>query len=258
MAKALLMVVLAGTCFSVGCGGGNKSAKAPAPGIESKASESPDVNAKPEGETSEADGEEQATSTQMPTACSKPGDKVCTPPGSFVKKLCQGSYPSIALAMFAKGTPWTRGYLTRKTKAWNASGGASESDYLEFDEEVLILRKRADDLGGMQVSGAGGGYDALRWNGACVTLAKEELTTSLPPKAKYPKVEWRMLDDSMQEAMRNDEKLNDAYRSRQNECKGATMGTVSTKCLKKDQALSDAIIRFVRDGGEIGKPERLP
>jgi hypothetical protein len=113
-------------------------------------------------------------------------------------------------------------------------------------------------MGGMQVSGAGGGYDALRWNGACVTLAKEELTLSTPPKAKNARVEWRRLDEGLREKLRENEKVNEAYKARQKECKGATMGTVSDKCVKADDALSAAIVTFARDGGELPTPEKLP
>jgi hypothetical protein len=52
--------------------------------------------------------------------------------------------------------------------------------------------------------------------------------------------------------------VNDAYRVRQKECKGATMGTVSDKCVKADDALSDAIVSFARDGGELPMPQKLP
>ena len=48
----------------------------------------------------------------------------------FVKKLCNGNYPSIAVYMFSNKT-WTKGYLTRRTQAWNASGGAS-ADTISF------------------------------------------------------------------------------------------------------------------------------
>ena len=249
--RALVLVVCVATV--VGCGGAKASEpKAPDPPVKEKASTEAAAGAK------QAPEEEPAKRSELPAECAKNDGKICTPPGDFVNSLCQGNFPGVALAMFKKGTPWTRGYLTRKTKAWNASGGASESDFLEFDEEVLVLRHRADDLGGMQVSGAGGGYDALRWNGGCVTLAKEELTLSSPPRPKSARVEWRLLDDAMREKMRDDEKLNKAYRDRQKECKGATMGTVSDKCVKADNALSDAIVSFARSGGEVGKPERLP
>jgi hypothetical protein len=250
--RALFAVVCVATV--VGCGGAKGSEpKAPDPPVKENASTEAEAGAKQEAETSEP-----AKRTELPADCAKKDDKLCTPPAEFVNSLCQGNYPGVALAMFKKGTPWTRGYLTRKTKAWNASGGASESDFLEFDEEVLVLRHRSADLGGMQVSGAGGGYDALRWNGGCVTLAQEELTLSSPPRPKAARVEWRLIDDAMREKMRDDEKLNKAYRDRQKECKGATMGEVSDKCVKVDNALSEAIVSFVRSGGEIGKPERLP
>src|SRR5262249_49658647 len=98
----------------------------------------------------------------FPTACSKDGGDTCVPPASFVKKLCAAASPEMALALFTKGTPWVRGYLARATEAWDASGGASSSDKLEFDEEVIILVKRTPNTGGMIVSGAGGSYDVLR------------------------------------------------------------------------------------------------
>ncbi len=239
----------------VACGGHKREPASGATPVEAKSSEPASVQPKPAA--ADTGEKEEADSKELPTECTKKGD-MCLPPVGFVKRLCQGNFPSIALSMFKKETPWTRGYMTRKTKAWNASGGAASSDELEFDEEVLVLRHRSDDLGGMQVSGAGGGYDALRWNGSCVTLAKEELTLKNPPKAKNARVEWRLIDDPMREAMRNDAKLDKAYKDRQKECKGATMGTVSDKCVKLDTALSDAIVAHVRSGGDVGKPARMP
>lgn len=235
------------------CGGGAKPAANNA--TEKPVAEKPSTD---EGDKGEGKTAEEDAPSAMPTDCAKRDDGMCVPPGKWVDKLCQDTFPSLALVMFKKGSPWTRGYLTRKTKAWNASGGASDADFVEFDEEVLVLRHRASDMGGMQVSGAGGGFDALRWNGACVTLAKEELTLSTPPKAKNARVEWRRLDEGLREKLRDDQKVNDAYKLRQKECKGATMGTVSDKCVKADDALSNAIVSFTRDGGELPTPEKLP
>jgi hypothetical protein len=148
--------------------------------------------------------------------------------------------------------------LTRKTEAWNASGGASAGGYLEFDEEVLILAERKADSGGMQVSGAGGGYDAIRWDGSCVTLSGEELTQNRPPAPKSPGIEWRFLDDNVQEALRKDEKVNAAYLERRKHCKGAVSGDVSDKCVKADKQLSDAIVSYLRGGGAVPVPTTLP
>ncbi len=249
-------VLLLGVSVSIlGCGGGRAkpapaTAEAVAPPAAAKQSAESD---EPKPEAAEAEA-----GAPLPTECAKPGAEVCTPSRAFADRLCKGNFPSVALVLFKKGSPWARGYMTRKTKAWNASGGASDSDELEFDEEVLVLRHRAVPAGGIQVSGAGGGFDALRWNGSCVTLAKEELTLRNPPKAKHSKVEWRWLDDKIQEALRNDPKVDAAYKERRNECKGATMGTVSLKCVKADAKLSDAIVNYVRDGGSVPVPEKLP
>ena len=240
----------------VSCGGAKPAAAPPASAPAKTGAADSTQQPEPEGEAS-AETEASAPAT-LPKQCAKTDGDKCLPDGKFVTKLCQGNFPSVALAMFQKSMPWTRGYLTRKTKAWNASGGASDTGELAFDEEVLVLRHRSADMGGMQVSGAGGGYDALRWNGSCVTLAAEELTLKLPPKAKHSKVEWRFLDDNTQEALRNDEKVDAAYKARRKECKGATMGTVSLKCVKADAKLSNVIVKYVRDGGAIPDPEKLP
>jgi hypothetical protein len=238
------------------CGGQKRGPVSNTPPVDTKASEPGSPQEKPAA--TDEKSEDEGGPVELPTACAKPGEKLCLPPPQFVKRLCQGNFPGVALALFKKEAPWTRGFLTRKTKAWNASGGAASSDELEFDEEVLVLRHRGEDMGGIQVSGAGGSYDALRWNGSCVTLAKEELTLKNPPKAKNARVEWRLIDDAMREVMRNDPKLDKAYKDRQKECKGATMGTVSDKCVKLDNALSDAIVSHIRGGGDVGKPGRMP
>jgi hypothetical protein len=247
-----LLALLVAAC------GGSKAKPADAPVAESSAPEAAAGEETSEATKSEADqGTGAPEGDGMPTECVQKGD-ACVPPESFVKRLCLEAYPNVALNMFRKGTPWTRAYLTRKTNAWNASGGASDNIQLEFDEEVLILRHRVAPKGGMQVSGASGGYDALRWDGACVTLAKEELTLRLPPQAKSARIEWRWLDDSIQEKLRTDEKVDSAYKTRRNECKGASMGTVSLKCVKADAKLTNVIVEYVRRGGELAMPAKLP
>lgn len=193
----------------------------------------------------------------VPTGCAKSG-KLCLPDRKFTTRLCNGSYPSLALYLFGNGFGFTRGYLTRKTQAWNAAGGASDNTYLEFDEEVLLLVERGGDANGMQVSGAGGGYEALRWNGSCVTLAKEEVTLEKPPTPKAAKVEWRFLDDNVQAALREDATINKAVQKRRNECKGAVSGDVSASCVKADDRLTQVVVDYLRAGGKVPVPSKLP
>jgi hypothetical protein len=161
--------------------------------------------------------------------------------------------------MFAKDTPWTRAYLRRTMDAWSASGGASSNEKVVFDEEVILLVHRAPDTGGMQVSGAGGGsYEALRWNGTCVSLTAEEVSTRVPPKAKHPKIPWKSLELKTREALEADEKVGPAVTEQRKECKGSTFGEVSAKCEKADEKLSGIIVNFIKSGGTIPKPEALP
>src|SRR5580704_16903898 len=78
----------------------------------------------------------------MPTACA-PGDAdTCMPGVAFADRVCAASHADVALALFAKGSPWTRIYLRGDVDGSNAEGGASTRARLLFDEEVLVLKRR--------------------------------------------------------------------------------------------------------------------
>ena len=246
--RALLLPALPFLLFA--CGGGS------APPDKAPSDDDQPEKVQPKAKDTESKSEApEAEASGMPTKCS--GDP-CVPPPKFVKKLCSDAYPGVALYMLRKGTPWTRGYLTRKTQVANASGGKSGEGFLEFDEEVLVLRKMAADYGGMQVSGAMGGYDVLRWDGTCSTLAAEELTLNVSPSPKAAKVDFQYLDDNIKEALRKDSKLDETYLARRKECKGATSGEVTKKCVVLDKKFSDTIVQVVRGGLELPVPDRLP
>jgi hypothetical protein len=250
------VVVLA--LFSVACGGSNPDAAAPESSSETKAA-SENAESSSESSGDEAKTDAPAAASGVPTACANKGGGTCLPSKAFVQKLCAASFPGVALFLYANGSPWTRVYLRGKTKAWNASGGASDnSSFLEFDEEVLVLVERKADLGGMQVSGAGASYDALRWDGSCVTLSSEEVSLDKPPSPKSAKIEWRFLDDNIQQALREESKVNEAYLARRKECGGASTGEVSMKCVKADQKLSDVIVAYLRGGGKLPVPNKVP
>jgi hypothetical protein len=238
-----------------GCGGQAKDAAAPgSPGAAGSKGPEPADGAEAAAEAVEA---EPVSRGGLPKECAKSGEP-CVPPGKFVSVLCNGTYAEVTLHLFHQESPFTRGYLRGKTKAWNASGGASENDaMLDFDEEVVLLRERSAPQG-MQVSGVTGGYDALRWDGSCVTLSNEEVTLDRPPSPKAAKIEWRYLGSQMQEALRKDEAINETYRARRKECKGVTTGTVSAKCVKLDDKLSEVVVDFVRGGGSLSEPEKMP
>jgi hypothetical protein len=176
-----------------------------------------------------------------------------------VKRLCGGFYPDVALTMMGKGTPWQRAYLRVKSvEAWNASGGMSSAEKIVFEEELLILAHREANTGGIQVSGAGGSYDVLRWDGTCASLQEEEVALRGSSTPKFAKIPWKNLDEKVRDALTADDKIGKVYAERRRECKGATMGDVSAKCQKADDMLSKVVVDYVRAGGSVPAPAKLP
>ncbi len=241
------------------CGGSTPAPEA-SPGSEAAPSAAADQAKGADADAAAKKKADDEAARQIPTQCAQSGGdgKLCLPPWGFVKRLCQGFHPDVALTLFAKDSPFTRGYLTRDTEAWNASGGVSSSDKMVFDEEVLILAHRAPDTGGMVVSGAGGGYDVLRWDGTCASLMGEEVRLQRPPQPKHAAIPWKSLGEKTREALQADEKVGKVVTERRKECKGATMGSVSLKCEKADKQMSVVIVEFVRNGGTLPAPGPLP
>jgi hypothetical protein len=190
----------------------------------------------------------------VPETCA-PGREECVPDTSFVKRLCNDVHQDTALFMFRRGTPWQRVYLRGKVEAVNASGGATVQGFLEFDEEVLVLRQRKTNADGIQIGESSDSYEALRWNGSCVSLEGGEITSEAPPKPKYSRVEWRYVGENMRNALRRNDKLAETVQARQKECKGATMGAVSKKCETLDNKLVDEIVKYVRMTSELPQPD---
>lgn len=236
-----------------GCGGSTPEPQTP----QEPASEEPTEPVSEEPTEAEPAAEAKAEPKPpqgVPDACA-PNKDDCVPDQAFVGKLCQDVHQDIALYMFRQGTPWQRLYLRGRTEAVNASGGASIEGFLEFDEEVLVLRSRKASKDGIQVGDSSGSYDALRWNGSCVSLDGGEVTTNVPPKAKTSRVEWRWMGETMRDAVRRKASVAEAFRARQKECKGATMGAVTKKCEQLDGKLIDEIVKYVRETSDMPQPD---
>jgi hypothetical protein len=62
----------------------------------------------------------------------------------------------------------------------------------------------------------------------------------------------------MREALREDSTINEIYLRHRKHCKGVSMGTVSLKCVKADKELGEAIASYVREGGKLATPNKLP
>lgn len=265
MFRPLILPVLVCSLSISACGGAKEGLPDPAVGPEEApdkgwdtGDENPQWTSNSTGEKKKPKGPPQEDSKQIPTECSKYSGETCVPAGKWVGRLCQDVYADVAIFMFQSGTPWARMYLTRETDAVNASGGASVVGKLAFDEEVLVLRHRTAGKDDIQVGSGSGSYDALRWDGSCVSLEGEEVTSNPPPRAKTSRIEWRWLGEDMQAALRKDSTVEDTFIARKKECKGVTMGAVSKKCEQLDTKLIAVTADYVRGATGLPQPEHQP
>jgi hypothetical protein len=183
---------------------------------------------------------------------------VCTPDADFANRMCNGTYPDVALVLFQKESPFTRMYLRGDVDGWNAEGGLSARAKLAFDEEVLVLKRREAPKNGIIVGGSGAGYLVIRWDGNCYTLSDGEITTRKPPVAKHSSISWRYLGERVRDALTQNPKISAAFQKRGKECKGATSGDVSKACELADAALSSAVVSEIRSGLAVPTPEKVP
>jgi hypothetical protein len=192
----------------------------------------------------------------FPQRCaSKRGE--CLPPAEWVKKLCDDIYPDLALHLFAPKTPWKRLYMLARADAFNASGGMSlVGDQMQPGEEVIALRRRNND-GPLRV-GENAGYDVFRWNGACATIHDGDFTTTMPNEVRHSGIEWRRLGLPLRQALEAEPTIGEVYETRHEKCKGKSMGIVSADCEKYDLMLIDEVVRYVKRGGKVPQPTKLP
>ena len=212
----------------------------------------------PVAEEEEAPAEPAA----LPTTCVNGDAKPCLPDTDFAKRLCSGVFPEVALTLFGKSQPWTRGYLTGDTEAWNASGGKVTRSHMIFDEEVLVMARR-EHKGGIVITGAAQTYDVLRWDGTCVSLEGGEMTFKKPPVPKSAPIPWRRLSEATRTALLATPKVQASQKLVQKECTGAPSTSTSaksgtTRCDKADAAFDKSITDYVRTGGELPVPARRP
>lgn len=237
-----------------GAGAARAASDAPDPG-----SAKGDASAAADGAVpGEASARDASDAGALPTSCAAgSSSSVCLPPLPYAKALCNEDYPTLALAMFQKGTPWTRGYSMTKSAAWNASGGASSNEPMAMYEELIVLRERKNTTG-IEVSGASTSYDVLRWDGSCVTLQSGEFVFDRPGKVASAPIVWKRLEEHVRDALKDAEELRPTYLAHRRECKGATMGSVTKECEKLDREFSRAIAEYVRERGGVPLPKKLP
>lgn len=263
--RLCLTTVAACVLGALACGGATSSSTLGAASALDAASESAAPVAEPASEaapTSAAAGGRgeaaEAASRALPTECHEI-DGLCLPPRDFVRRLCQGAYTGVAFHLLEKSSPYSRGYIrVREVHAVNALGGPTSDAKLTFGEEVLILLRTMDGgAGQMQVSGMGG-YDVLRWDGTCANLADGELALRPPITPKAAPLEWRYIDENIQEALLQDEGIRSARQAQRKHCHGVSLGTRSAACVKADDQLNARIVLAVRGGLELPALQHMP
>ncbi len=184
----------------------------------------------------------------LPTACADGGAPFCTPPAAFVERLCAKPHQGAALALFARGSPFTRVYVRGRV------------DELHADEEVLVLRFHPPQTGGFVVGANNGSYDLLRWDGTCsMAIESEVITRTRPGRPSAAHVQWHRISARVQDALiASSDRVKHAHAKRGRECKGAMSGDVSAACEKADAALVSAIVDDVRSGGPLPAPDDVP
>jgi hypothetical protein len=185
----------------------------------------------------------------------KPAPPQCFPSAKFVERLCAASYPGVALVMFHPESPWKRGYLKGETKAWTSTAGAQQEERLKFNEEVLVLQSNNGADGAL--AGQGDSFFALRWNGSCVKLTEEEITTLAPWRRLASPVQWGWLDDNIQEELLADGKVAAAQSAWKKECRKSGSPS-SERCSALGQQLTDAVVARVKSGAPLPEPTNRP
>jgi hypothetical protein len=200
-------------------------------------------------------GLEQKASEPVPNKCVK-RKGACLPPVKWAERLCQDVYPDLALYMFREGSPWARFYMRTGLNAVNGWGSTLDENLVQGEEVIPINYRGQKD--GLVVEGSEGTFDVLRWNGSCVTLDLAEVTKDRPGAPKTSTIDWRSLSGSVQEALLENDNVAEAVRGRQRECKGATIGRVSSECVRLDRNLGTVIAKYVRGGGGVPLPSDHP
>jgi hypothetical protein len=249
MRSPLVVAVLLAGC-------GSSAAQPQAPQSAASSAAEPAASAAPASAAAEPAAQDETPGAWA--ACADSSQSPCVMNRATLKRLCARVNPDAAIALFAKGTPWTRAYVgVRQADSYNGLGGPSSQQKLFFDEELLVLGERKADLGGMSVSGAGATYDLLRWDGSCAALSTGEVRLQKPPQPKHATIPWRVLSDEIQTALAKDDRTQALMADRRKQCKGVTSGEVTKACEKTDRALNDRIAEAVRSGLTVPVP-RLP
>lgn len=197
------------------------------------------------------------TTHAVPRACSDPTN--CYPPAAFVDAVCRHRFPNLPLHLFAGRTPWRRLYVKAESvEPVNPHGGDQSEAWMQFGEEVLVLRKRGpSSVQGVQVSGPTD-LDVLRWDGTCATIREELLVSYVPGPMQSPLIIWKYLDTEAQEILLAKAVVARARQNEKKACRDSSLTHPTPNCWKAMRQLTDAVVLVVHQGLELPGSDALP
>jgi hypothetical protein len=165
--------------------------------------------------------------------------------------LCGRADPSDAVALFHKGTAWTRAYVARDLQSWDP-GRRSKKSHLVLDEEVLVLHayKPTGDVMVVGASNALGwtSLDAVRTDGTCVSLMADEVSLKRPPSPKHATIAWEKLPEHARTTMLASPELRKKGDQVLKAC--ASAKTAEPRCAKAKSQLTDAVVAVASPAAE--------
>jgi hypothetical protein len=176
-----------------------------------------------------------------------------------VRALCKNKYPSVALTLFEKHAPWRHAYVKVKDVApVNAYGGPSAHNYLEFLEEVVMLREREIQQHQV-VQDLPTTFDVFRLDGTCATLAEDELMTKRPVvRPHYAPIIWHQLEVRIRQALSQNQKVAQAAEGQASACRGSFFAGGGEPCRESTQELARTIIMAIDEGLQLPTLVALP
>lgn len=200
---------------------------------------------------------EVATTREVPSACADAS--ACVPPPAFVDAVCKHKFPDLPLYLFAGKMPWQHLYVKAEyVEPVNPHGGDQSEAWMQFGEEVVVLRKRAPGSGpGVQTSGPSD-LDVLRWDGTCATIRAEMFVSYVPAPMQSPRIIWKYLNADLQAALLKNAVVARAHEAEKKGCRDSSPTHPTPSCEKAMRQLTDAIVLAVHQNVELPGGGSLP
>ena len=187
--------------------------------------------------------------TELPTECAEHQDKIRLPPTKFVKRRAldvpEGDAVVARLPADERRRPgMPPAALSSQRQAGLRRGG------------LVLLTRREVATGGMRVSGAGGGYEVLRWDGELrFAQGRRAHLEGAAEQGQVREDPDRLLDELF--ARRSRRTTKSARPSRIVAGVSGRDGRARPK-MKAEEAVSGLVVDYLRGGGSIPAPTKLP